>query len=97
MVEGGLLATCGAIGGVAARSYAREPIAYIDPLHQLPKAGRQDIDNASVRVPAHEGFQEVIAIQVNPAGSSPNGSIMVFGKEDNGQKFHAVDQRSVAK
>ena len=95
--EGDLLATSGQIGRVDVRMYARKPRAYIEPLHQLPKAGRQDIDNASVRVPAYEGCQAVIVTQVNPASSPLEGSSMAIKEANQCQQLQSVYQSSVAK
>ena len=49
------------------------------------------------RVPAYEGFREVIVIRVNPAASLPKGSGIVFKENDQIQQIQAVYQSSVAK
>ena len=84
------------ISGVDVRTYARKPCAYVEPLGNLPKAGRRDSNNASIRVTAYEGFLEVIVTQVNPSESSQDGSSAVLGEEDKGRKLQTVDLRSAA-
>ena len=95
--EGEFLSTSGEISGIEARPYAWEPRADIEPLHQLPEAGHQDINNARVRVPAYEGWRPIIVIEVYPAAGSPDGGSAVIEEENEGHQLHAVNQIGVAK
>ena len=78
------LTTSGEISGVEVRMHAGEPHANVEHLHQLPKASHEDSDNACVRVPANDGCEAVIVIQVNPAARPIQKSIMVIEEKDKG-------------